>query len=398
MKKKIIIISVLTLLFICGGVGIFFLFKDKGIDIERSVTGIPGCGTGNEFFTHRPVNFEDIDSITPLGNLNPSGHTFPTDHIYLNIKKGKENLPVYAPGDVWVTGLDIQEKYENGRTVMDYSVDFRPCRELRASYIHIMTLSDKLQSEFDRNYSQENCVEEETGGDRFKTCFVEADVKLSAGELVGTTGKKGQINFDLDVNDLRVDTSWVRGYTKWVRWRESYLSAVCPLDYFTLDLKAKLYSIVGDFGGVRRTVEPICGTVNQDVWGTAQGIWFLSGEKVVERARDDEHMALVHDNVDPTLGAFSIGISMEEKGLPSSAYKFEPKHAGFVNRDFDEVKPDGNTYCYVASGGYSGQHHDHTIIIKMLDDKTLRIAKLDEGSTCGSGPWKFSSNYTDFER
>ncbi len=145
-------------------------------------------------------------------------------------------------------------------------------------------------------------------------------------------------------------------------------------------------------------MEPVCGTVNQDEWGTAQGVWFLSGEEVVERAREDEHMALVHDNIDPIIGAFSIGISLEEKGLPSSTYKFKPKHTGFVNRDFDEVKPDGNVYCYVASGGYSGQHWPHTIIIKMLDDSTLRIAKLSEGTTCGSGPWQFGSNYTDFER
>jgi hypothetical protein len=394
-KKIIFISAAVLLLFVGGGVGILLSGK-KG---KKKVRGEPSaCEVGNEVFTHLPVDLDTLDSITPLGNLNPSGHTFPTDHIYLNIKKGRQNIPVYAPGEVWVTGIDTQEKRQGDQSFWDYSINFEPCPDLKVSYAHINTLSKVLQDEFDRNLSQESCVEEETGGNRFRTCFADMRVKLSAGEVMGTTGKKGQINFDLDMNDLRHDTSWVREYTKWGDWRSGYLTAVCPLDYFTSELKETLYSFLGDFGGARRSIEPLCGTVAQDVWGTAQGVWFLAGYQIAERVRNDEHLALVHDNVDPTVGSFSIGISLEEKGLPSSTYRFTPKHNGMVNRDFDEVTPDGKIYCYVASGGYSGQHRPYTILIKLVNESTLRVGKFNEGATCGSGPWEFRSGYVDFER
>lgn len=389
-----VIVGLISLV-VVGAVGIFLVVKG-GLGLGTG-SRIPECGETNEFFTHKPVNFEDIDSITPLGNLNPSGHTFPTDHLYLNIKEGKTDIPVYAPGDLWVTDLHLSKKYEDGGTTEDYSVNFKPCQEFSAYYIHINTLSEKLQEEFDKNYSDENCNEYTTGGTKFRMCFVEANVKLSAGELIGTTGYEGQRNFDLGANDLRIDTSFVAQYTKRAEWRGSMVNTVCPLDYFTPDLKTKLYSIVGDTGGVRRTIEPICGTVNQDEWGTAQGVWFLAGMPVEERGGEDEHAALVHHNVDPTQGVFSIGTSMEKSGLSTGAFNFIPRDSGLVNRDFDQVKPDGNIYCYENGSGVEFGNRTIMIIIKLLDEQTLRMEKLSS-SSCGSGPWEFSSNYTDFER
>jgi hypothetical protein len=400
MKKKIIV-SVIIFAFVAltVGVGLFLFAKDKGVDLKKiaKIGGdVPDCSETNEFFTHRPVDFEDLDSITPLGNLNPSGHTFPTDHMYLNMNRGGRDMPVYAPGDVLVTGFHVHQKFGDD-PVTDYSVNFTPCEGFEAYYIHILKLSEKLQAEFDKNFNEDDCQDQNPGGVKYKFCFMDADVKLSAGELVGTVGRDKQSNFDLGAYDRRQDTSEVRQYTKWKDFREDIYTTVCPLDYFTPDLKKKLYSLVG-YGEDRRTVEPICGTVKQDVWGTAQGVWFLASAKVQPRGSEDIHAALVHDNFDPTKGVFSIGTSMEEKGLPSSTYDFEPKHKGLVNRDFDEVKSDGNTYCYVAMGGESGKHKDHTIIIKMVDESTLRMEHLSGVSSCGKRIYHFTSNATEFVR
>lgn len=48
---------------------------------------------GNLAFTHSIMALSDINNIIPLGNLNPPGHTLPTDHIYFVTKGiGKEVL------------------------------------------------------------------------------------------------------------------------------------------------------------------------------------------------------------------------------------------------------------------------------------------------------------------
>ena len=181
-----------------------------------------------------------------------------------------------------------------------------------------------------------------------------------------------------------------------IRKSMPYVSSKTYKSYLT-ELKTKLYSIVGDAGGIRRIIEPICGTVNQDEWGTAQGVWFLTGTSIKERSREDEHAALVHHNVDPTRGVFSIGTSMEKSGLSTGAFNFIPRNSGLVNRDFDQVKPDGNIYCYENGSGVEFGNQMIVIIIKLLDGQTLRMERLSS-SSCGSSSWKFSSNYTDFER
>jgi hypothetical protein len=48
--------------------------------------------------------------------------------------------------------------------------------------------------------------------------------------------------------------------------------------------------------GVRRTAEPVCGQLMQDVPGSAQGRWYMGSSDM-----DDRNLALVHDNVIPTL-------------------------------------------------------------------------------------------------
>lgn len=55
----------------------------------------PNLPTGTLEFTDSIMNLSDFDRIIPLGQLNPPGHTFPTDHIYfvLNGTAGE----IYAP-------------------------------------------------------------------------------------------------------------------------------------------------------------------------------------------------------------------------------------------------------------------------------------------------------------
>jgi hypothetical protein len=135
----------------------------------------------------------------------------------------------------------------------------------------------------------------------------------------------------------------------------------------------------------KRTVEPLCGTIKQDVAATAQGRWFLSGTSGTSW-QEDHQLSLIHHNVDHAQGLFSVGDSISS--LSTGTYSFTPTFSSYVNRDFDEVTADGQIYCYNTS--------TKVILVQLLTNTTLRIESQELGS-CGSGPWSFS-NYTDFER
>lgn len=69
-------------------------------------------------------------------------------------------------------------------------------------------------------------------------------------------------------------------------------------------MQATLSALLGRFT-LRRIIAPTCGTIMQDIAGTAQGRWFFDTS-----SGEDRHLALVHDNVDPRVGVFSVGTSL----------------------------------------------------------------------------------------
>ncbi|MSQ32013.1 MAG: hypothetical protein EXR59_02060 [Dehalococcoidia bacterium] len=89
---------------------------------------------------------------------------------------------------------------------------------------------------------------------------------------------------------------------------------------------------------------PVCGSIMQDMDGTAQRIWAGDGYK--DQSDISKQLALVHDNNEPSFamlatGGGPIGISY----LP-----FTPETEGFIDRDFAAIvyrRDDVNSvYCY----------------------------------------------------
>ncbi len=361
-----------------------------------SSSELPSCGTGNAFFSVSPVELSDFMDLVPLGNLAPSGHVFPTDHVYFFINRidrsqwelGTIEVPVVSPGDVWVT--EISSSGSEGRT--DYGIRFFPCDEVEAFFIHVSSLSERLEQSFSPPYDE--CREYSTGDANYQNCSKTINVKLSAGELIGTAGgDQFQNALDLGIYDLRTDP---HPYANPDRWGEQSLHVVCPLDYFTADvrdaLRAKLDS---PDGATSRTASPVCGEVEQDEPGTAQGVWFLTG--TTSTYPEDPHVALAHDNFDPSTGVFSVGVSMAGSGLSSGLYYFDPASSGVVNRDFKDVTADGASYCYETRDRFGTEPLPFIILVQLTSPTTLRLERQDAAS-CGSGPWQFSSVYTDYER
>ena len=92
-----------------------------------------------------------------------------------------------------------------------------------------------------------------------------------------------------------------------------------------------------------------------------------------------------------------MGVSMGSSGLSSGLYLFDPASSGVVNRDFKDVTADGVVYCYETRDRFETEPLPFVILVQLTSPTTVRAERQDAAS-CGSGPWQFSSAYTDFER
>jgi hypothetical protein len=94
---------------------------------------------------------------------------------------------------------------------------------------------------------------------------------------------------------------------------------------------------------VPRNGNPLCGSIVQNLIDTAQGTWFLGPKETVDESR---HLSLVHENIDTSMGAISVGGTISKTGK----VHFTPRQSGTINREFSQVKADGLTYCYQDEG------------------------------------------------
>jgi len=368
--------------------------------ITEIFTPSESCTEEETTFTVSPIDIKDLDSIIPLGNLNPSGHVFPTGHMYYNVRKEDPddfespivNATLYAPIDATIDNINVMTHTNANPPSTDYSINFRTCEDFTFYFIHATSLSDKLMQEID--LGDEDCNESSTGGRDYRTCWKEVSIDVEAGEAIGTVGSGTRANFDFGVIDFRITPHTYANPDRWENNREDMLYKVCSTDYYLGELKQTLESKLGDFSGKPRTIEPICGSIAQDVPETAQGIWILSGTESV--SGEDPHMALVHDNFDPSLGTFSIGTSLESMGIISGTYRFDPKESGNVDLDFDLVKPGNQIYCYEVGGSFHDQDSSISILIQLVSKDSLRIGPYNS-PTCGNGSWELEE-YKEFER
>lgn len=132
----------------------------------------------------------------------------------------------------------------------------------------------------------------------------------------------------------------------------------------------------------------------QQLPGTAQGCWFRAGS---ERGADqdaareiDPHLALV--GVNGPHGAPLVACGPGLPGLDPGAYAFADHQAGFYNRPFGAVTPDGNTYAV-----YLDAWVDRTLLLRMPDDDTLWI-EVFEGPPGEPARWEFTSGKQVFRR
>lgn len=337
------------------------------------------------------VDMSLIRDLVPLGSLNPPAHTHPTDHLYLygTIVPGVATvIPIVAPGDMVITQVERRLRTGGGQPNLDdYSMDFFPCGDLKLYFSHLGTLTADLIAKIG---ALGNCEQSSSGGFSYSNCEKRVNVKLTAGTPIGTMGGDNANTLDFGGYDRRVpDLPFInraRSYGNGSEFGQN--RTICPVDYYVASVAAALRPrFSGLFG--RRTVEPVCGTIMQDLPNTAQGRWFFN-----DAPMDDQHLALAHDNVDPRLGVISAGTSIPS--VPTNIWVFTPAASGRVNADFRRVAADGLIYCYQTFFG--SRILLRHILIQLMSATRVRIEGV-LGATCGDpATWAFTAGAREFTR
>ncbi len=365
------------------------------IDAERTralTLNLPPC-------TETPYSVSPIDlgttfNLDPLGHLaGVGGHMFPTGHIYFYVMKATAATPttnIYAPAYIGIYQIASSRYLNANPPFTDYTVRFSPCQGLTGFFYHVNELSPALAATV--GPIDEYCSTYPDGSIYY--CTKTVATYLNAGDVVGTmTGRAGSSFYTLDFGS-RDRTQAALPFISPARQNPEDLYTRCPLDRFEEPVKSQLEALLGMYdGSARRTDPPVCGEVMQDLPNTAQGLWYVPGtpQSPVQDIRP--HLALVHDNVRTSTGAFSVGTSMAASSLSGGQYYFNTAGAGLVNLDFDLVTAGGTVYCYDSFSNLI----NGIILVQLTDSTTLKIERQTAAS-CGAGPWSFTGSASTFVR
>ena len=370
---------------------------------DKAANPLPSCGGNFLLFTQAPVTDPNLVNITPLGSQ--SSHILPPDHMYFNdLTFNNPTQKLFAPSDGWVVQV-TQESYSTGLAT-SYFIGFAPCREVVLNFLGISSISSALQAGMSAAGSQTNCTPFNNGGLEIGTgCITNMQVAVKAGDILGT-GAVGDFG---PLEDSRVQ---LQGFAN--PSRHNLNRGFCPLNYFVPNaLPAGQYSTGSNIGStvIPRTTPPLCGTIVQDVLGTAQGDWYFPG---ADTSNEFAQMALVHDSVFTSTGVFSVGTSVVNFGgvFQGKDYYTTKAAADGTRIDYDfSLVNDNQVYCY--DGFTNAPLFGSTPIVNLngfialvqLTDApkaTLQIEVQDPGTNCAAaeqaGTWPFTIAAQIFQR
>lgn len=345
---------------------------------------MPACPQG-AVFRVAPMDARDYRAFRPLGFPQPPVHILGAKHSAFTINLPDEPVvsgrAVRFPSDATVTEIVSTESADGA----GYQITFYPCRELKSYFFHLGSIAAPLEAELRGTATACQDFDFGTNGGKIRKCTARVGLRVRAGDPVGGSDRFGGV--DWGVVDFRV----TRPYLNPSRYDGDYPHYVSPLDYAAADVRALIEPKLGSLDGrVRRTAEPRAGTVFHDLAGTAQGNWFTPGTSFMNTQDFSPWLALLHDYVDPAVPIFSMGSSV--RGLRLGLYAFAPETSGTVNRDFSEVKPDGQVYCYerfLAGRTASGLNLSVPggVIVMRMPSATTLLVELQAGRTCATaGP------------
>lgn len=327
------------------------------------------CNGATAVFTTLPVDTAQVMGWVPLGNFNPPGHTFPTDHQYLYLKSlltGGGSTALVAPGAITI--VRVRRTVYNNRSP-DYAVTFMPCAEILGEFGHVSELDADLLAELGA-FDQQCSTYSPTPVQTVTTCSSQPrEIRRAAGAHLGATA-----GLDLSLFDSRITPIVFANPSRWRTNSDGFDSfhVAAFSDYYAEPMRSWAIGHLGSFdGAIRRTAAPVGGTIAVDVAGTAQGAWLAPGAPTYPEI---PHLTIAPDNVQPERVAISMGSPLN--GVPAQAYVALPL-SGPVTSPRD-ITPASGVVCWEF--GYSASDVRGVLLVQLTDATTLRFEPRAGGS------------------
>jgi hypothetical protein len=369
----------------------------NGVPLQngRIPLGSVSCGTKTAVLTVAPIAPSFLNGWVPLGQLSPSGHTFPVDHQYLYINSGVglstyRTATVVAPADMIITYIHAGTTTPPG--LADYTVEFSICTEVYGQFGHVASIGPAVLAQAGA-FDQQCQTYSPVPGTTVATCQTkQLAIAVHAGDVIGTSGgdPPHAIAMDFSLWDSRVTPITFANSARWPVSSDGFDSYhdVAASDYFIEPVKSQIAALLGTYdGSAHRTIAPIGGTIAVDVPGTAMGHWYNPTQPV---SPESPHLAIAPDNVNPAMIGLSVGLSQPGWGI--GLQEFTPLNSGNVNRNPAQVTADGNSYCYESPGLW-------IMLLKMPTATTLQLEGRTGNVTCASAlPWTFTGASFTYSR
>ncbi len=333
MKKLLVLVfSFLFIMSGCrGGGGGGNNGSNTGEDLSKYFD--PILPTGTIEFTHSIMSTDDFSRIIPLGNINPPGHTFPTDHIYF-VQNGIR-LPVYAPAGGKI--LKIFEPSEYGDRGLRVGVT-----NTMAYYLSHIIINEDLQV---------------------------GDI-IEAGTQIGMSGNTQCVDFG--VINKNINNAFIS---------EKYpivtLYGDKPLWYYNEPLRTQLYALVKPPQPAEDPDYVYSGGVTDgefvlDQPGTLCGNWFREGCFSDGWYKWEDQLAFAYDNFYPDQIRIGIG-----KDIPYN--NFAIKNEDNPTKPEDVTIASGAVAYYLyntnntGAGGLPRGERIGLMMVRMLSDTRIKL-------------------------
>ena len=367
---------------------------------------LPSCG--DSIFTHPVV---DPDDATPFFLVNKG---YPHDHmVYWGTRKfyqresppptgvlGTEQVQLYAPADIYYMSVwRIVNESHDGGTFEEWAIGASICEGYTLGWGHLGRPVEEILVEVrkvvPRDSSECPVSTTEEALVTTRVVFCRWGVFFNPPFRAGTPISKSSgyaSGFDFGLRLLGLTAEELRQHPSYGYainpWAYSGGNAVCTLEYFPEPYRTSYLELM----------EGRCGPFNQDVPGTAMGVWLPirppadgsvpdrgPGTEWYSLGRESE-LYLWEDSVDESVHKLHSGSQLP--GVPGGSYGIETVSDGLVNREWDSVVP-GAVYCAELVPRFGATVTEVVLVEVSEDGRTLTIEGIT-GKHCPEGGYSFS--------
>lgn len=318
-------------------------------------------------FTHYFVDPGKVKLVQPIGVVHGSGKILVgRSYVVTKEEYDNEKVPVYAPADaVTYFGSYYTGGSEPGEgNLPDYAITFDLGCGYRLSFAHLKEMAPEIAEIMPELSSS-------SAGIRIER------IELKAGELIGYyIPNTGVAAFDIIVESDGI-TNQFPNQERYEKYGSNLLKVMCPYDLYTGEMKDAYYDL---FGGASGTLlhNRDCGTVERDVPGAVEGMWFL--DKIPVRGVHDTDKQGLYGSPMPVVDdgeRITIGI-IDEPNI--WVYHDNPTYA-----DPAEIT---DSHCYQAM---PPSHEEGYIYFEVVSDMEMKVFRSETGACPESFPeegWK----------